>query len=50
MSDEFVSEDNGFACCCTSRKAELLEGADELSLEVSVLSLREGRSLRLYLC
>ena len=29
---------------------ELLERADKLSVEVSVLSLREGRSRRLYLC
>ena len=44
-SEEFVSEDNGCACCRTSLKAELLERADMLSVEVSVLSLREGRSL-----
>ena len=31
-------------------RAELLERADRLSVEVSVLSLREGRSRRLYLC
>ena len=49
-SEEFVSEDNGCACCRTSLKAELLERADRLSVEVSVLSLREGRSRRLYLC
>ena len=49
-SDEFVSEDNNCACCRTSRKAELLERADKLSVEVSVLSLREGSSRRLYLC
>ena len=30
-------------------QAELLERADRLSVEVSVLSLREGRSRRLYL-
>ena len=28
----------------------MLERADKLSVEVSVLSLREGRSRRLYLC
>ena len=49
-SEEFVSEDNGCACCRTSRKVELLERADRLRVEVSVLSLREGRSRRLYLC
>ena len=49
-SEEFVSEENGCACCRTSRKAELLERADKLRVEVSVLSLREGRSRRLYLC
>ena len=49
-SDECVSEDNGCECCLTSRRAELLERAEKLSVEVSVLSLREGRSLRLYLC
>ena len=49
-SVKFVSEDNGCACCRTSRKAELLERADRLRVEVSVLSLREGRSRRLYLC
>ena len=38
------------ACCLTSRNAELLERAEKLSVEVSVLSLREGRSRRLYLC
>ena len=48
--EEFVSEDNGCACCRTNLKAELLERADRLSVEVSVLSLREGRSRRLYLC
>ena len=48
-SEEFVSEDNGCACCRTSRKTELLERADRLRVEVSVLSLREGRSRRLYL-
>ena len=31
----------------TSRNAELLERAEKLSVEVSVLSLREGRSRRL---
>ena len=49
-SEECVSEDNGCACCRTSRNAELLERADKLSVEVSVLSLREGRSRRLYRC
>ena len=48
-SEEFVSEDNGCACCRKSLKVELLERADRLSVEVSVLSLREGRSRRLYL-
>ena len=43
------TEDNGCACCRTSRKEELLERADRLRVEVSVLSLREGRSRRLYL-
>ena len=36
-------------CCRRSLKVELLERADRLSVEVSVLSLREGRSRRLYL-
>ena len=49
-SEEFVSQDNGCACCRTSLKAELLERANRLSVEVSVLSLRERRSRRLYLC
>ena len=49
MSEEFVSEDNGCACCRKSLKVDLLERADRLSVEVSVLSLREGRSRRLYL-
>ena len=48
-SEELVSEDNGCACCRRSLKVELLERADRLSVEVSVLSLREGRSRRLYL-
>ena len=48
-SEEFVSEDNSCACCRKSLKVELLERADRLSVEVSVLSLREGRSRRLYL-
>ena len=43
-SEECVSEDNGCACCRTSVHAELLERADKLSVEVSALSLREGRS------
>ena len=49
-SEEFVSEDNGCASCRTSRNAELLERADNFSVEVYVLSLRDGRSRRLYLC
>ena len=44
-SEECVS-----SCCRTSLNAELLERADKLIVEVSVLSLREGRSRRLYLC
>ena len=48
-SEEFVSEDNCCACCPRSLKVEILERADMLSVEVSVLSLREGRSRRLYL-
>ena len=48
--EEFVSEDNGCACCRTNLKAELLERANRLSVEVSVLSLREGKFRRLYLC
>ena len=48
-SEEFVSEDNGCACCRRSLKVELLERADRLSVEVSVLSLCEGRSRRLHL-
>ena len=48
--EECVSEDNGCVCCRTSLNAELLERADKLSVEVSVLSLREGRSRRLYRC
>ena len=42
-------EDNGCACCRRSLKVELLERADRLSVEVSLLNLREGRSRRLYL-
>ena len=49
-SEECVSEDHSCACCRTSLNAELLERADNLSVEVSVLSLREGRSRRLYRC
>ena len=49
-SEEFVPEDNGCACCRTIRKVELLERADRLRVEVSVLSLRDGSSRRLYLC
>ena len=49
-SEELVSEDNGCACCRTSLKTELLEKADRLNVEVSVLSLCEGRSRRIYLC
>ena len=49
-SEECVSGDNICACCRTSLNAELLERADRLSVEVSVLSLREGRSRRLYRC
>ena len=45
-SEEIASEDNGCACCRRSLKVELLERADRLSVEVSVLSLREGRSRR----
>ena len=48
-SEELVSEDNGCSCCRRSLQVELLERADRLSVEVSVLSLREGRSRRLYL-
>ena len=48
-SEEFVSEDNGCACCRRSLKVEMLERADRLSVEVSVLKLREGRSRRIYL-
>ena len=48
-SEEFVSEDNGCAFCRTSRKVKLLERGDRIRVEVSVLSLREGRSRRLYL-
>ena len=33
-----------------SLNAELLERADQLSIEVSVLNLREGRSQRFYRC
>ena len=45
-----VSEDGGCGCCLTSRNAKLLERAERLSVEVSgLLSLREGRFLRLYL-
>ena len=47
-SEEFVSEDNGCACCPKSLEVELLERADRLRVEVFVLSLREGRSRRLY--
>ena len=46
-SEECVAEDNG---CRTNLSAELLERADKLSGDVSVLCLREGRSLRLYRC
>ena len=38
----------GCACCLASLNAELLERADKLSVEVSVLSRREGRFGRLY--
>ena len=48
-SEEFVSEDNGCACCRTSRKVELLERADKIRVEVPVLSLRGRKSRRLYL-
>ena len=48
-SEECVSEDNGCACCRKSLTVELLGRADRLSVEVSVLSLREGKSRRLYL-
>ena len=47
-SEECVSEDNSCACCRTSLNAEWLERADKSSVEV--LSLREGRSRRLYRC
>ena len=51
-SEENVSGDKGCACCLASLNAEeLLERAEKLSVEVSVvLNLREGRFLRLYLC
>ena len=38
------------ACCLASLKAELLERADKLGVEVSVLSRREGRFRRLSRC
>ena len=37
-------------CCRTIRNVELLERADKLRVEVSVLILRDGRCRRLYLC
>ena len=46
-SEECVAE-RGCACCLASRNAELLERADKLSAEVTVLSRREGRFRRLY--
>ena len=47
VSEKCVSEDKGCACCLASRNAELLERADKLSVEVSVLSPHEGRFRRL---
>ena len=47
--EECVSEDRGCACCLASRNAELHERAEKLSIEVSVLSRREGSFRRLYL-
>ena len=35
--------DRGCACCLTSHNAGMLESAEKLSVEVSVLRLREGR-------
>ena len=48
-SEEFVSEDKGCACYLACRNAELLEKAEKLGVEVSVLSRREGRFRRLNL-
>ena len=41
---------NDCACCRTSLNAALLERADKLSVEVSVISRREGKSRRKYRC
>ena len=40
---------SGCACCLASRNAELLERAEKLCVEESVLSQREGRFRRIYL-
>ena len=48
-SEECVSEDKSCACCLASRNTELLERAEKLGVEVSLLSRREGRFRRLYL-
>ena len=48
--EECVSEHIVCACFRASRNAELLERAEKLNVEISVvLSLREGSFLRLYL-
>ena len=46
-SEECVSGDKVCVCCRASRNAELLEIAEKLSVEVSVLSRREGKFGRL---
>ena len=40
-SGESVSEDKGCACCLASVIAELLKRAEKMSVEVSVLSIRD---------
>ena len=48
-SEQCVSEDKGCVCCRASRNAELLERAEKLGVEISVLSGREVRFRMLYL-
>ena len=48
-SEECVSADRSFVCCLVSRNAEFIERAEHFSVEVSVLSVREGRFPKLYL-
>ena len=48
-SEECVSKKGSCACWLASRNAEILERVKKLSVEVSILGVREGRFLRLYL-